>query len=104
MSNYMHYTQKLILFLIFFFLVSAFGYTVPFSDLAEKPDSDYPLSDTVRWEKGMIPILNLLPDVPGAASIRNRFFNYRPEVTVQRLYRLPLADHVDVGSTEGRRK
>lgn len=76
-------------------LVLAFtgiGFAVPFSDLAEKPDSEYPLSDTIRWEDGMIPILNLLPDVPGADIIRTRFLNYQPEVTVQRLYRMPLTE------------
>jgi hypothetical protein len=62
----------------------------PLAPFTEMADEEYPIRDTVYWEKGSIPILNLLPDVPGAEGIRERFFAYRPEITVQKLYRIAL--------------
>lgn len=76
----------------------------PFSIFSEKPDSEYPIADTVEWEKGSIPILSLLPDVPGSEIIRNRFFTYRPEVTVQRLYRIPLNKNIQTAPDKNRQK
>ncbi len=63
---------------------------VPLAPFTEMADEEYPIRDTVYWEKGSIPVLTLLPDVPGADALRERFFAYRPEITVQKLYRLAL--------------
>jgi hypothetical protein len=51
---------------------------------------DFPLSETVEWKGDEIPVLSILPDVPGAAEIRDRYFTYKPEITVHRLYKVDV--------------
>ncbi|ADK83323.1 DUF6675 family protein [Sediminispirochaeta smaragdinae] len=86
--------------LILFLAMGTPLFAVPFSLLSDHPDGDYPLHDTIRWEEGEIPILTLLPDVPGADALRERFFDYRPEVTVQKLYRIKLPAQLDLSDRE----
>lgn len=80
--------------LIFFLSVSSI-YSVPLELITENGKQDFPFYETVEWEDDTIPILDLLPDVPGSEIIRDRFFTYKPKVAVQRLYRFELRNSID---------
>jgi hypothetical protein len=60
---------------------------------------DFPLSETVEWNGDEIPVLSILPDVPGAAEIRDRYFTYKPEITVHRLYKVDVPGAFSADST-----
>ena len=78
----------ILIFCIYISLVSVSVPALPLTRFTEIPDSEFPLRDTVRWEKELIPVLTLLPDVLGADKIRERFSAYKPELTIQKLYRI----------------
>ncbi|MCK5198357.1 MAG: hypothetical protein KAR21_08405, partial [Spirochaetales bacterium] len=62
------------------------------ADLGNRPDDDFPLSKTIYRDGDSTPELTLLPDVPGAEVIRERFLSYKPEITIQRIYRIKLSE------------
>jgi hypothetical protein len=51
----------------------------------------FPLSGTIYLEDGETE-LDILPDMPGSEMVRKRHRAYAPEVTVQKLYRLPVPE------------
>jgi len=60
------------------------------SNLLNRSGEEYPLSNTVTMEDSEVFRLLLLPDSPASAGIIQRFTNYQPEITVERLYRIDL--------------
>jgi len=64
-------------------------------DLTARPDSDYPLSDTARRRGASLEDLALLPDVPAALDLRSRYADFKPEITVQKLYRINLPSGIE---------
>ena len=93
-------------YLIIFTLLFSFSIELIAESLAsliDRSGDDYPLSKTIYWEDGSIPELSLLPDIPGAGAIRERFLSYKPEITVQRLYRIKLPELFS-GNTEEQRR
>lgn len=90
----------ILLFCTYISLVAVSIPALPLTHFTEIPDSEFPLRDTVRWEKESIPALTLLPDVPGADRIRERFFAYKPEITIQKLYRIDLSWEEELTSRE----
>ena len=63
----------------------------PLTNLNNRPDDDYPLRKTIYWDEDSIPELTLLPDIPGAEVIKEGFLSYKPEITIQRIYRIKLS-------------
>jgi len=89
---------------IIFLFATFFSHAEPTFSFMNIPIEEFPLEKTIRWDDDSVPELTLLPEVPGAEIIRDRFLDYEPDVTVQRLYRLPLAERVDTRTPMGRRE
>jgi len=81
---------KLVSFTLLMCVVLQFSVSaVPLSSILDK--HELPASETIEWTNDeKLPILNLLPDANGAGQVRESFFTYRPEITVQRLYRMEI--------------
>ncbi len=89
--------------LVVLFLAAAFSvFPVSLSSLIDRPDEEFPLSETVTWGEDETTVLTLLPDLPGARSIEDRFQEFSPEITVQRLYRIKLPEGIDGNTAEER--
>ncbi len=81
--------KKLIMGIIFLsFTVSLFS--MEFDDLRSLKDSEFPVTHNIEWKSGDEPGLELLPELPGTEQIRQRFSHIRPEITVEKLYRISL--------------
>lgn len=76
---------------------------VPLAFLLDHPSEDYPLGETVRWEGDDAPLLALLPNVPGAQAVTKRFFAFKPEITVERFFRMDLPPKYALDTSAGRR-
>ena len=77
---------------------------VPLASLLDDPAKELPLKATVRWEgEGELPPLTLLPDVPGALPIRQRFLAFQPEVTVEMFFQMDLPQGYLLDTPEDRR-
>ena len=92
--------------LIFFF---TFGLTSLAADtlaqLANHPSADYPLFARINWKEGPAPAQKLLPaDAPGAQELRTRFTDYRPEITVEQFFTIPIPAGFSVSSLEEKRR
>lgn len=97
----MKHISSILLFLFFFtFSLSAESIV----SLLSRPDKDYPLSNTVRWEDDNNPGLLLLPDLPESYNIFKRFTAYHPIVTVERFYRIKLPAVFKGNTSESRRR
>jgi hypothetical protein len=83
-------------FVLFTFLLAALpAGAETLSSLLSRPPERYPLSNTVEWENRSdpsrpAPVLELLPDVPGAREIRERFLAFKPVITVEQFFWIPL--------------
>lgn len=77
------------------FLIAHSAFSLPLQAYRDLPDSELPIRETVDWEDDRpAPDLSLLPNVPGARQLESRFLEYRPEVTVQKIYRISLGEEM----------
>ncbi|MCK5199690.1 MAG: hypothetical protein KAR21_15130 [Spirochaetales bacterium] len=92
----------LILFILFIFGI--FNLTAEsYSNLLNRSDEEYPLSNSFSREDSEVSRLSLLPDLPASDSFIQRFNDYHPEVTVERLYRIDLPAKYSDDTPESRR-
>lgn len=81
--------KKLAALIISLFL-SASLFSLDFDSVKILDDSEFPLTRTIEWKNSDEPELTLLPEISGTAQIRQHFLETRPEITVEKLYRIPL--------------
>ncbi len=81
--------KKLIAFIISLFL-SVSLFSLDFDSVRFLDDSEFPITHTIEWKNGDKPELALLPEFSGTEQIRQHFLETRPEITVEKLYRIPL--------------
>lgn len=81
---------------LFIFIYSSLSlFSLEIDSIRSLDDSQFPLIHNIEWKTGGEPELELLPEVPGAGQVRQRFSGFRPEITVERLYRIPLNSDVN---------
>jgi len=83
--------MKQIFFGVLFFIFITFS-LIPesFENLLNRSDEEYPLSNSISREDNDPYRLSLLPDLQASSGIIQRFNDYHPEITVERLYRIGL--------------
>lgn len=75
---------------IIFFNVVTFLFALDFDTVKSMANSEFPLTHNIMVLQGDVPELALLPDISGAERIRKHFSELQPQVTVEKLYRIPL--------------
>lgn len=77
-----------ILWCFLFIITAGFSFSL---DLSSFDDAQFPLINNIEWKTGTVPDLTLLPDVPGSSLVVQRFRDFKPEITVERLYRIRVS-------------
>ncbi len=75
--------------LFLFFAVSLFSLDV--SAITSIEDAEFPLTHNIVWKDDVDPELELLPSLPGTEQIQQCFSELRPEIAVEKLYRVSLS-------------
>jgi hypothetical protein len=91
--------KKMTAFIVsFLFAVSLFSLEV---DVLKSFDvSEFPLTHNIEWKDGAKPELDLLPNVPGTERIQQRFSSIKPEITVEKLYKIPLGSNTSMNTQD----
>jgi len=81
------------IFGVLFFIFITFN-LIPesFGNLLNRLDEEYPLSNSISRKDTDPYRLSLLPDLQVSSSIIQRFNDYHPAITVERLYRIGLSE------------
>lgn len=95
--------QTLLILVILFFPGIPSLAAGSFSNLLNRSDEEYPLSNTVFREDSEASRILLLSDLPASASLMQRFYDYQPEITVERLHRIDLPAKFSNDTPESRR-
>ncbi|MDA3938108.1 MAG: hypothetical protein PF693_02210 [Spirochaetia bacterium] len=93
--------QKILSLLLFLFITFTL-ISEPIGNILNRSDEEYPLSNSVSREDESYQ-LALLPNLPASKSIIERFNDYHPELTVERLYRIDLPSKYSSVSPESMR-
>ena len=91
------------LILLLFLTGAQFLSAISLSDLDGMAAEDFPKSKTIRWTEEGTAGLTLLPEFDGADEIIERYNSFKPELAIQRIYRIDLPGRYSVGTSEGRR-
>jgi hypothetical protein len=81
--------KKLTSVIIFIFLLCSL-FSLEIETVRNVNDSEFPLTRVIEWKGGAEPELELVPMVPGTEQVKQRFSEIQPEITIEKLNKIPL--------------